>query len=151
MTGADPHLANVFEDDRGVRRESGFLRRVTKLELVAEADVIPGGYGVCWSDWSGAYAICAPMPWHLVLGAVYAFYHHVRRGLGLPNAREGAAYARGRRDGAAAVGWDRQDAQRQLAAAEHRAFERGWAAAFDRLEKFADEIRQRAAGDMSDG
>jgi len=65
--------ANVFEDQGGIRFEGGWLRRVHECEL------IPEGYGVAWWQPMEAIAICAPLPWHQLVGWVYRTYHRFRR------------------------------------------------------------------------
>jgi hypothetical protein len=147
--GADPYLANVFEDDSGIRRESGWLRRFTKLEMVREAEFIPGGYGVCWERWDSFEFVCAPQPWHLLLGAGYRLYHRLRRGFAFSDTVATQAYERGCADGTSrAAAGVRDNFQRRLSEAEVRAFEAGYRYAFDWLKAFADDDSPRQKGSL---
>jgi hypothetical protein len=93
----DLGLANVFEDQRGIRRETGWLRRLTQKELLLGA--LPDGYGIAWVRLDCAEVVIAPMPWHTLVG--WAFHAYWRWRLGPfgtgPSALE-AAYLRGRDD-----------------------------------------------------
>ena len=74
-------LANVFEDQTGIRRE-GWLRRLTQLERVREGGFLPDGYGVAWFQPDTGEMILAPMPWHRLLGLAYRLYWRWRTRIG---------------------------------------------------------------------
>lgn len=68
-------LTNVFEDPWTIR-EGGWLKRVRHMEAV------PEDYGVAWMVPTHAVLICAPMPWHTLLGWAYHAYWWWRVGHG---------------------------------------------------------------------
>lgn len=60
-------MINVFEDPLAIR-EGGYLR------LVRELETIPDDYGVAWRVPQVAVAVCAPMPFHRLMGWAYRVY-----------------------------------------------------------------------------
>jgi hypothetical protein len=79
MTG----LIDPFEDAVNAERwwggtdcppDGGFLWRISALRIVQNGGLRPEGYGVAWQRQNTDEFICAPMPWNVLIGALY----HVR-------------------------------------------------------------------------
>jgi hypothetical protein len=95
-------MINVFEHPTTAIREGGWLK------LVSEAQAIPEDYGVAWRVWNQAVFVCAPMPFHTVLGWLHRLYWAWRVQWGcLPKTALDRAYLAG-------VDAERERAQREL-------------------------------------
>lgn len=64
MTGG---LINIFEDVNGIRDGCW-------LKLIRNGDIVPDEYGVAWYQPNAAIGVCAPMPFHTLLGWAYRAY-----------------------------------------------------------------------------
>jgi hypothetical protein len=64
-------LINVFEHGDEIR-EGGWLK------LVREMDPMPDLYGIAWYLPNQCVAVCAPMPWHTILGWAHRTYWNFR-------------------------------------------------------------------------
>lgn len=95
---------NVFEDDSGVRRESGWFR------CVRDCEILPDGYGVAWVRWNTAEAICCPVPWNWLMGTFRRIYIALRRGA---DTAEAEAYQAGFEAGRESVRIQFESARRQ--------------------------------------
>lgn len=141
--------ANVFEDDGGIRRETGFLRRLSQLQVIQDGGLMPDGYGICWTRWNTADVICAPMPWHLVIGAAYRAYHAFRRGFGMPDARAAEAYNRGRHDAERYLDARLREARRQYHAQYLLTYEHAYNnGAKDQLDSLLRQLDARQKGSL---
>lgn len=70
--------ANVFEDQSGIRVESGWLRRISAIRFVRDGHVFPEGYGIAWYRPDAPEAVIAPVPWNRLIGWAYRLYWRLK-------------------------------------------------------------------------